>query len=44
MPAVSRQQQKWAFAVKGAVWARRHHFDVLDTARAAKHKKRRRHG
>lgn len=27
MPAVSRQQQKWAFAVKGDAWARKHHFD-----------------
>jgi hypothetical protein len=42
MPAVSRQQQKWAFAVKGEAWARAHHFDVLATARRARHKKRRR--
>jgi hypothetical protein len=27
MPAVSQQQRKWAFAVKGAAWAKRHHFD-----------------
>jgi hypothetical protein len=27
MPAVSQQQRKWAFAVKGPAWARRHHFD-----------------
>jgi hypothetical protein len=28
MPAVSSQQRRWAFAVKGATWARRHHFDT----------------
>ena len=28
MPAVSSQQRRWAFAVKGAAWARRHHFDT----------------
>jgi len=27
MPAVSSQQQRWAFGVKGAAWARAHHFD-----------------
>jgi hypothetical protein len=27
MPAKSRKQQRWAFAVKGAAWARKHHFD-----------------
>lgn len=27
MPAVSRAQQKWAFANKGEAWARKHHFD-----------------
>jgi hypothetical protein len=27
MPAVSQEQREWAFAVKGAAWARRHHFD-----------------
>lgn len=27
MPAVSQKQREWAFAVKGAAWARRHHFD-----------------
>jgi len=27
-PAVSSQQRKWAFAVKGPAWARRHHFDT----------------
>ena len=28
MPAVSSQQRRWAFAVKGPDWARRHHFDT----------------
>jgi hypothetical protein len=27
MPAQSEQQRKWAFAVKGPAWAKRHHFD-----------------
>ncbi len=27
MPAVSSQQRKWAFAVKGPAWAKEHHFD-----------------
>jgi hypothetical protein len=27
VPAVSEQQRKWAFAVKGEKWARAHHFD-----------------
>jgi hypothetical protein len=27
MPAKSRRQQRWAFAVKGERWARAHHFD-----------------
>ena len=27
MPAVSEQQRKWAFAVKGEKWARAHHYD-----------------
>jgi len=27
MPSVSSQQRRWAFGVKGAAWARRHHFD-----------------
>jgi hypothetical protein len=27
MPAVSQQQREWAFGVKGAAWARKHHFD-----------------
>jgi hypothetical protein len=27
MPAVSQAQRKWAFAVKGAKWAKEHHFD-----------------
>ena len=29
MPARSRRQQRWAFAVKGPKWARKHHFDRL---------------
>jgi len=29
MPAKSRRQQKWAFAVKGEKWAKAHHFDEL---------------
>lgn len=39
MPAKSRRQQRWAFAVKGEKWARAHHFDKLKTKR--KRKKRR---
>jgi hypothetical protein len=27
MPAVSEAQRKWAFANKGADWAKKHHFD-----------------
>ena len=27
MPAVSQAQRKWAFANKGAAWAKEHHFD-----------------
>jgi hypothetical protein len=27
MPARSQKQRAWAFGVKGAAWARRHHFD-----------------
>ena len=27
MPAVSQAQREWAFAVKGAAWAKLHHFD-----------------
>lgn len=27
MPAVSQSQREWAFANKGAAWAREHHFD-----------------
>jgi hypothetical protein len=27
MPAKSQAQRKWAFAVKGAKWAKAHHFD-----------------
>jgi hypothetical protein len=26
MPAVSSQQRRWAFAVKGEAWARKHHM------------------
>lgn len=42
MPAVSERQRRWAFAVKGPAWARRHHFDKLDPfarARRARHRK-----
>lgn len=28
MPAKSQKQRAWAFAVKGAAWARAHHFDT----------------
>jgi hypothetical protein len=28
MPAQSEPQRKWAFAVKGPAWARKHHFDT----------------
>lgn len=28
MPAKSQAQRKWAFGVKGARWAREHHFDT----------------
>jgi hypothetical protein len=28
MPAKSSAQRRWAFAVKGAAWARKHHFDT----------------
>ena len=27
MPAQSEQQRKWAYGVKGAAWAKAHHFD-----------------
>jgi hypothetical protein len=27
MPARSEAQRRWAFANKGAAWARKHHFD-----------------
>ncbi len=27
MPAKSTAQRKWAFGVKGARWAKAHHFD-----------------
>jgi hypothetical protein len=33
MPAKSRRQQRWAFAVKGAKWARKHHFDKVRRGR-----------
>jgi hypothetical protein len=46
MPARSQQQRKWAFGVKGAAWARRHHFDnkgkLPKRVRAKKRKRRRR--
>ena len=28
MPAKSAAQRSWAFAVKGAKWAKAHHFDT----------------
>ena len=28
MPATSQAQRRWAFGVKGAAWARKHHFDT----------------
>jgi hypothetical protein len=28
MPAKSEAQRKWAFAVKGEDWAKKHHFDT----------------
>jgi len=28
-PARSKKQMRWAFAAKGAAWARRHHFNRL---------------
>jgi hypothetical protein len=42
MPAVSERQRRWAFGVKGAAWAREHHFDVVRAA--IKGRKRKRHG
>jgi len=33
MPAKSRRQQKWAFAVKGEKWAKAHHFDKVAGAK-----------
>ena len=27
MPFKSQAQRKWAFAVKGATWAKKHHMD-----------------
>jgi hypothetical protein len=27
MPAKSQAQRKWAFGVKGAKWAKAHHYD-----------------
>jgi hypothetical protein len=28
MPARSEAQRRWAYAVKGAAWAEKHHFDT----------------
>ena len=41
MPAVSEAQRKWAFANKGAAWAKKHHFDNKGALpeRAAKNKR-----
>jgi hypothetical protein len=36
MPARSRRQQRWAYAVKGAKWARKHHFNKLARKRKRK--------
>jgi len=38
MPAVSQAQRKWAYAVKGAAWAKRHHFN--NKGKLPKRKKR----
>jgi len=48
MPAKSEAQRRWAFAVKGAAWAKAHHFDtkgplpprVIHQAIKARRKKR----
>lgn len=29
MPAKSEAQRKWAFGVKGAKWAKAHHYDNI---------------
>jgi hypothetical protein len=42
MPAVSEQQRKWAFAVKGEKWARAHHYD--NKGKLPKHAKKRKPG
>ena len=39
MPASSHRQRRWAFAVKGEAWARKHHFDRVEPRK----RKRRKH-
>ncbi len=41
MPAKSSAQRKWAFAVKGAQWAKAHHFDTPGKLPARAGKKKR---
>jgi hypothetical protein len=36
MPARSNKQRRWAFAVKGPAWAKRHHFDKVRRSRKKK--------
>lgn len=36
MPAKSARQRRWAFAVKGKAWAKKHHFDKLVRKRKKK--------
>jgi len=51
MPAVSEAQRRWAYANKGAAWAKEHHFDnkgklparKAANARAAKRRLRKKH-
>lgn len=51
MPAVSQAQRGWAFAVKGAAWTHKHHFDnkgklpahASPVSKALAHRKRRRY-
>jgi hypothetical protein len=42
MPARSHAQRKWAFGVKGAAWARRHHFNTKGKLPAKRKRKGRR--
>lgn len=36
MPAKSEKQRRWAFATKGAAWAKKHHFDKVKRGRKKK--------